>query len=426
MKKYFGNYYQLSDTDFDKLWGKCVFILDTNIFTNLYRYSEDVRADFIKLLKKISDRLWIPYQVALEYQENRLSVIAEQVNKFSDVETILIKAKDELRKSLEKLHLTNRHSSINPENFNKTFDGLFKALLKDLKKKENEQPGVGDNDKIRDEIDSLINGKIGLPPDSQQKLEDIYKEGKIRYELYQPPGYMDKEKGNGEKKKAYFNKGLVFRREYGDLILWHQIIEEIREKEHQYVIFVTDDNKEDWWLIVESKGKKTIGPRPELIDEISTKAGVKLFYMYNSERFLQHGKNFLKVPVKEKSINEVRDFEESKNQMITSQSLSNILRDTKSLYSQSVRAALDDVMKNKNLYGQSVQASLSDILRDTKSLYSQSVRAALDDVMKNKNLYSQSVQATLADILRSKSLYEHLTNDVRDEETNESDDIQDK
>ncbi|NJM11835.1 MAG: hypothetical protein HC889_08085 [Synechococcaceae cyanobacterium SM1_2_3] len=33
----------------------------------------------------------------------------------------------------------------------------------------------------------------------------------------------------------------------------------------KHIVFVTDDEKEDWWLTIESKGEKTIGPRPELL-----------------------------------------------------------------------------------------------------------------------------------------------------------------
>ena len=77
MKELFPGYYRPSEDEFSDLWKNCVFILDTNVLLNLYRYSEESRNDFIKVLHKIETRLWIPHQVALEFQENRTKVIEE-------------------------------------------------------------------------------------------------------------------------------------------------------------------------------------------------------------------------------------------------------------------------------------------------------------------------------------------------------------
>lgn len=84
MKKLFPGFYQPTDTEFKKLWEKCTFVIDANVLLNLYRYPEEAKADLLKVFGKISDRLWLPYQAALEYQKNRLIVIAEQRSRKGD------------------------------------------------------------------------------------------------------------------------------------------------------------------------------------------------------------------------------------------------------------------------------------------------------------------------------------------------------
>ena len=100
---------------------------------------------------------------------------------------------------------------------------------------------------------------------------------------------------------------MVFKREFGDLVLWKEIIEKAKVEQIKNIVFITDDDKEDWWWITESKGSKIIGPRPELIEEIHFEANVELFYMYNSERFLEFAKKYLGAKIKPQSIEDVRE-----------------------------------------------------------------------------------------------------------------------
>jgi len=277
------------------------------VILNLYRYPEEARNDLLKILNAISGRLWIPHQVALEYQENRLSVIADQRKKFNEVRQVLQRSQNTLSTDLGRLQLKERHSTINPDTLLDKVNQAFEEFRKVLDESEQKQPDVSTPDNLRDEIDTLLKGKIGAPPQSQAELDKLNEEGQRRYEYHRPPGYMDKE----EKLEpgVYRYGDLVHKRKYGDLILWQQIIEAAKTNENfKHLIFVTDDDKEDWWWIVESQGKKTIGPRPELVEEISSKAGVLSFYMYNSEHFIKYAKEHLKIEIQDKSIEQARDI----------------------------------------------------------------------------------------------------------------------
>lgn len=306
MKKKFFGYCRPNNDQFSELWKNCVFIIDANVLLDLYRYPTEARKDLIMVLNLISDRLWVPYQVALEYHENRLNVIAEQVKKYVEVTEILNKNKKNLRGELDKLDLKKRHSAINPENFLKKIDDDFNEFLTKLEELKRVQPDVSNDDELKDEIDTLLEGKVGSPPESQAELDKIYTEGDKRFEYNRPPGYIDAQ--NKDKQGPYLYGGLVFKRKYGDWILWSQIIKEAEAKKLQYIIFITNDDKEEWWWLINSNGKKTIGPRPELVEEICSKTGLKLFYMYNTQRFLEFSKTYLGTKINQKSIDQARDI----------------------------------------------------------------------------------------------------------------------
>ena len=63
------------------------------------------------------------------------------------------------------------------------------------------------------------------------------------------------------------------------------------KKEQKPIIFTTDDRKEDWWN--KHKGK-TIGPRPELIQEMISKTGM-MIYLYQTDQFMSYAAKYLKL-----------------------------------------------------------------------------------------------------------------------------------
>jgi hypothetical protein len=72
MKKHFFNYYRPSEEELSQLWRDGIFIFDTNVLMKFYCYTEAARIDFLKALELKAEHLWVPNQVAFEYQKNRL------------------------------------------------------------------------------------------------------------------------------------------------------------------------------------------------------------------------------------------------------------------------------------------------------------------------------------------------------------------
>ena len=119
-----------------------------------------------------------------------------------------------------------------------------------------------------------------------------------------PPGYRDTSKSKDEISYYIYNQ-LHFEREYGDLMIWFQIMDHAKKDGLKHIIFVTDDDKRDWWW---TKDKKKLGVRPELIEEIRSKSDISLFYMYSSESLMVNAKNYLRADIKDELIKQVGEI----------------------------------------------------------------------------------------------------------------------
>lgn len=273
MRDLFPSYYRPTDEEFKELWEKCFFIFDTNVLLNLYLYDKKTLNDFLKVLKVVNERLWIPHQVALEFQKNRIDNIKKRNKEIGDLKKKLTNVKSEIIVEFKK------HPSIYSKEIIEGTDKQFDSLLESLYRLEEKQPIIKNHDTIREQIDKLFENKIGDSL-SQEELDSIYEEGGKRYEKKFPPGYMDKH--DKEKETPFEWNDLIFKGLYGDLIIWEEILKQAKEKSWQYIIWVTDDKKEDWWS---KDGENILGPRRELIEE-TLKSGITRFYMYSSEPFL--------------------------------------------------------------------------------------------------------------------------------------------
>jgi hypothetical protein len=312
MKEMFKGFYSPEKKDFTEMWTEGVFIFDTNVLLNLYRYPESVRTDFAKVIEKLQGRVWLPFHVALEFQRNRNVEISNQKTRFKDVEKIVDTAYTSTKKDLDNLYLKKRHSKIDPDPFLNELNKLVTKFKEQLVELQSEQPSITEKDSIRELIDKLFNNKVGSPPSSQKDIDEIIKEGEKRYKALIPPGYKDASKGS----ESFTYGGVTYPNKFGDLIVWKQIIEHAKENSIKNVILVTDDNKEDWWWFCKEGANKKLGPRPELISEITAEADVSNFYLYNSERFLQFSADYLATEVSEESVTQVRDITRVSNDPI--------------------------------------------------------------------------------------------------------------
>lgn len=303
MKKSFSGFYNPTNAETKLAWqsNNTVFIFDTNIFLNLYSYKEETRNDFFRFLSKLKEKIWMPFHVGLEYQMKRLDIIKEAKKVFRDANKSLDDIK-ELEKSLKVIVDRFPSLSSETEELLKNINNLIDNYRNSLNELDKNQPCVRSHDEIREQLNKLFDGRIGKEPD-QEFINNVEKEGEERYKNKLPPGFED-----DKKKGEFFYGNVKYQNKFGDLIIWKQIIEYIKENhEINNVIFVTDDSKDDWWFNIESNGKKKIGPHAFLIDEIKRINNVQLFDMYSTSYFLQLASKYYpeEKPISEDSINDV-------------------------------------------------------------------------------------------------------------------------
>jgi len=316
MKKMFSGFYAPSDSEIKEAWSneKTLFVFDTNVLLNLYSYTDVTRKDFFKILEKVSNNIWIPYHVGLEYQRNRLNIVKNEKKIFSSIEKYIKSIEDKVNNSeFKNLKLEQRLPELfeKSEELHSKIDKLLSKYRESIKKWNDKQPDVRSSDIIRKKIDELFIEKVGNSFTKQEQLDKIFKEGEERYKNNVPPGYKDEK----EKKDtlSFTYSGLTYIPMYGDLIIWKQILEKAKDDNIDTVIFITDDVKEDWWYILDSNGKKEIGVRAELREEIYRESNISSFEVLRTTDFMKNGKEFLELDVDEKSIAEAKSNIEEKN-----------------------------------------------------------------------------------------------------------------
>lgn len=269
MKRIQEEYEVYSQEKIAAIWEKAVIVLDTNILLNLYRYSESTRDNIIEVMEAFKDRLWMPYQVGIEYFNNRESTFMAIAKMGEDLKKQLDEGKKDLLNVYNKKE-TSRHPHLEKEEIGKLYADAVKAVKEYIDEQTAKFHDYKAEDIVLQKLLSIYDGRVGTDL-STEELFEIYKEGEIRYAGLIPPGFEDERRKRG--------KGL--RHLFGDLIIWKDMIRYSKENNVD-IIFVTEDAKEDWWD--KDAGKAT--PHKELLREFRKETGGHVILMYQQKGFL--------------------------------------------------------------------------------------------------------------------------------------------
>lgn len=418
MKHSFNCFYDTTETkELDRIWkdDDTLFIFDTNVLLSLYSFQSDSRKDFLKVLASIQDRIWIPFHVGLEFQKNRLTIIKNRRNTFNDLKKSIDKLADTV--IFEKKPFTTLQNEFSlkknypgvSEKLNDTLEKIsssFSELKDELKnhlKQMNDEVNLLDSkrifvnseDYIRDEIDLLfIKERVGENTfDTLEKLNALYKEGGDRYKNKIPPGYEDESKGEDE----FFFDGIGYKRKFGDLIIFKQIIEFSKKKSTKNVIFVSEDIKKDWRYIEDQGGDKILGARFELKRELYNEAGVENFFIYQIEDFVKKTNEFLDIKIEDKTLKSIKlSLEEDKHQ----RSLENFMNKS------DIHKTALEAQKKVSLYDRAVENSYSKAVLDAREMADHYNRAT-------ENSYTKAV----LDAQKMHHLYDGATFNAHDQDS---------
>lgn len=328
MREQFSCFYNDESNSYLKpIWEseKTLFIFDTNVLIDLYSFQPESREDFFKVLDKLRDKIWLPYHVGLEYQRRRLEIIKfrrehfTKINKelddlqnalnfeqkkFTTLTTQLI-TKKSYPKLYEKINMVSVNFSKEVENLKIKLKQELDKLKEEIKDYDKDRIFLTTEDHIRHKIDEYFSiEKLGTCLfETQDDIDTLNIQGQERFDNKIPPGYEDE----SEKGESTFSfNGLTYKRKFGDLIIFNEMINIALLKKIENIIFISGDKKSDWRIIEKLEGDKILGARTELKMEMKLKANVDNFYIFQVEEFLNKTKEILDVEISDDSLTDIK------------------------------------------------------------------------------------------------------------------------
>lgn len=288
--------YEYPLEEFKKVWDESpIIIFDTSSFCHLYKYTPETTAELLEVLELVPrEQFWIPKQVIDEFNENHQEVINKAHSKYVAVtgplEGLMLSTIGKITRQFKNY---NEFKYPLVKELEGKIQHAFKSINEEIVKyRENISEEAEKNkkmlkeDKVKAFVDSLISfERIGKGLNYSQTLQ-IYSEGETRYKYQVPPGYEDLEKDKSDPTK---------RKKFGDLIVWKEILIQAQENKKP-IIFVTMDEKEDWWIL--DKDGEPQMPREELGKEFRDYSD-ETFVMMNLQNFYN---NFSTIVEKTRNI----------------------------------------------------------------------------------------------------------------------------
>lgn len=298
MQHTFGEWYEPDDSTLKQILESGTIALDANVLLDLYRTGTDQRTQILSLFERpyIRRRVWIPYQVGLEFQRNRLEVARQHQPQYEKIRTDVAKLEASMSSALSGVRDTEVQKSIR-EVVAENLSAAAKAITSHLNALENQHviayEKIRIDDPLRARLDDILADpeQVGPKPDDVT-IEERKKAATDRYEREVPPGYLDANKPDNS---------------HGDVLIWFEILDHA-EKFSRPVLFVTSDVKPDWYR---REAGDNLGPRPELKSEFATRSPHP-YHQVRLSTFLHLANQYLNAGVSGETISSVEELAENR------------------------------------------------------------------------------------------------------------------
>ncbi|MET8786157.1 PIN-like domain-containing protein [Streptomyces sp. NPDC049097] len=260
-----------------------LIVLDTNVLLSLYEYTQTSRQEVLSALEQTAGRLWMPYQVGLEFVRGRRSTLesrkralteaGQEVNKkLMAARKAIVEAKNLVCTQLGKYARADEEiAGLDAFAADGAVDQQldlyrkeFKRHLDMLKADHGLALGSADaEDPVLARVAGLYGAAVGEQPDDEVLRRRLEEATAFRFPNKIPPGFSDSDKDTPLKSA-------------GDFLLWEELIAHIRQHPPTSlrVLFVSNDTKEDWYEPASASSSSR--PWPSLVDELKRRAGADL------------------------------------------------------------------------------------------------------------------------------------------------------
>ncbi len=336
LNEMFTGWYDYNKKEFESILNDALISFDTNILLNFYKYSKKTSEDIFSAFKPFNDRIITSYYVLKEFTSNRKKVKMDNLNEYSNLNSVISKSFNEIKEELTK----NDDKKINTigqvlKEVESCNTSVYKSIENERKlKNEYYKSGV-----IEENIEKIFLNNFVECYD-EKDFQKIKEEGLRRFAEQIPPGYEDAKDKD----------------ENGDYYIFRSLIDYCK-KNKKDLIFVTNDNKKDWFREID--GIKE--PREELLSEFNRETGRKLL-IFDFDNFMKQ-KLIFKETLSTETVNEIKEI----NRMFEPTQLSNaekISRGFRYIYrfrtKESIVENIDRIAKQLKIV-QETAISLNDI-----------------------------------------------------------------
>ncbi|WP_433490600.1 PIN-like domain-containing protein [Nocardia grenadensis] len=292
----------IGDSAREDFFRRGLVVLDTNVLLNLYEYTPAARNELLHALERVQYRLWLPYQVGLEFVRGRHRVVANRSEELKKAPAFVNQKLQQAEKSVLEAakhvqHLLVRYAQdadakaqleveITTEAVKELLSPWNKILLahiKDLSAGHDLGPeSVDRDDPVLPRIASLYGDRVAARPAAETLRRRVEEAQTYRFPNGIPPGFADA--GKATTLQAA-----------GDYLLWEEIIDRMAQADNPgLVLLVSADTKGDWYQPRE--GGRSARPWPSLSEELHERTGADL-RIETPQHFFQGIHEFLDVDI---------------------------------------------------------------------------------------------------------------------------------
>ncbi|OIJ35445.1 hypothetical protein BK826_08120 [Rothia kristinae] len=280
----FGHYYRPDPQRVRAAFRTGVIVLDTNVLLNVLRYSPSAREELLGVIESIADRCFVPHQIALEYNRNRVRVVEDRLQELELATTEINNIRSKVRAVVNNLRDRRTLPLSEVSKLEDSVAEFFKAL-EGTSTEASEQYDL-DPDQMVDTVDAwtarltvALGGRVADKP-TEETLRKDQAEATRRREGKIAPGFKDQAGG--------------------DYLWWAEVLRFPDLKSKPLVVVSDDAAKGDWRF--ETRGF-TVGPHAILLEDVY-KAGATDLVLLTTRDLLQLVEDLGSSPVSESTIAE--------------------------------------------------------------------------------------------------------------------------
>lgn len=246
----------------DDIKNDCLVVLDTNVLLVPYNVSGKSLEEVGKVYRRLAhqNRLRIPGQVAREFAPLRAQKIGDLLKALNDKKSQVTTASINGFTLLESLEEYRAAKELQDE-----INDLIPKFHNEVSNVVDRVRSWGWNDPVSVLYTEVFAGAV---VDVTINREEMEKDFETRRNHKIPPGYKDAGKEDG---------GV------GDMLIWRTILH-LGSTAKQNVLFVTGDDKSDWW---HRASNAPFHPRTELVEEFRRHSEGKTFHMVSLADLLE-------------------------------------------------------------------------------------------------------------------------------------------